>query len=45
MVFDGLRCFQKPKIAGKSPVLSQHVAGPYMRTGTTGHRPATAARA
>ena len=29
MVFDGLRCFQKPKIAGKCPVLSQRVAGPY----------------
>ena len=28
MVFDGLRCFQKPKIAGKCPVLSQRVAGP-----------------
>ena len=28
MVFDGLRYFQKTKIAGKCPVLSQRVAGP-----------------
>ena len=31
MVFDGLLCFQKPKIAGKCPVLSQRVAGPIDR--------------
>ena len=28
MVCNGLRCFQKPKIAEKCPVLSQRVAGP-----------------
>ena len=29
MVCDGLRCFQKPKIGEKCPVLSQRVAGPF----------------
>ena len=28
MICDGLRCFQKPKIAGKCSILSQRVAGP-----------------
>ena len=28
MICDGLRCFQKPKIAGKCSILSQCVARP-----------------
>ena len=29
MFYDGLRCFWKLKIAGKRPISSQRVAGPY----------------
>ena len=29
MICDDMRCFQNPKIAGKRPISSQRVAGPY----------------
>ena len=31
MVCDGMRCFWRLKIAGKRPISSQRVAGPYDR--------------
>ena len=41
MVCDGLRCFWKLKIAGKQPISSQRVAGPYGARGNCPvyHRP------